>query len=744
MAFGQRRHAPLLLLAAALVFTGAHSAPASGATAAPPPAVAADGPPPVGAADHTGHSEHVAADALPVRERAPLPASREAQRADYDLPEAAHRAANECGIIGLTGSALADKVAASDLSCVNALFSLTGTDAQRTFSEAQMVTVAQRLRSVAAAYPGDDSTGAGRLVLFLRAGYYVQWYNPIVGEYGPALNAASRSALDAFFGGPRAFEVTERNGAVLSEAVVLIDSADLGARYLRVVKRLLNGYSDAYDQFPSMVNAVNSVHTVLFRGHNRPEFVAAVTADTGVLTALRDFALRNLGLLPGPRSYLTSNAGRELARFLQHDVLRPTVRPQVRQLLAVSSSTGATAPLWVGVAEMADSYDRANCSAYGVCDLQERLLAEVLPITHSCASTLRVRAQRITAAQLSQTCSSLLRQDAHFHDIARDTGPVAGDRNTSLEVIVYDSSTDYRTYAGAMWGIDTNNGGMYLEGDPSAAGNQARFIAYEAEWLLPEFAIWNLNHEYTHYLDGRFNLHGDFTSNVTTPTIWWIEGFAEYVSYSYRNLAYPEAITEAGKRTHALSTLFGTTYSHDTTRVYRWGYLAVRYMIQSRRSDVDTVLGLYRRGDWNGARSFLGTTVGSRYDSDWYSWLGRCAGGDCGTQQPGGECAEADARQLGNGCTRSNRSASGSGYDYLYLSMPAGKSQLRITSSGGTGNCDLYYSPRSWATAANATHRSTTSGNAESITVNSPPSGYLYVSLRGNPGCAGVSVSARF
>ncbi|MFC7615611.1 collagenase [Actinokineospora soli] len=755
-----------------------------------------------------------------MAQRPPLPSSTKAHRVDYDLAPAA---ASDCGIVGLTGAALADKVASSPMSCVNALFLLTGADARSTFSESQMITVAERLRSAGATYPGDDSTGAARLTLFLRAGYYVHYYDPTVGQYGPALTTATRSALDTYFAAPRAFDVSQGNGTVLGEAVTLVDSADLGARYLHVVQRLLTSYHTGYNQFPSMVNAVNSVYTVLFRGHYRPEFLPAVTTD--LLATLRDFAQRNVSLLSGPQSFLTSNAGRELARFLQYDSLRATVRPMVQQLFGISSIRGATAPLWVGLAEMADAYDKANCSAYGTCDLQAKLAAEILPITHTCASTLRIRAQEMTSAQLTQTCSSLLNQDAYFHSVAKDPGPVTGDRNTSLEVVVYNSSTDYRTYAGAMWGIDTNNGGMYLEGDPSATGNQARFIAYEAEWLRPAFAIWNLNHEYTHYLDGRFNLHGDFDSNVTTPTVWWIEGFAEYVSYSYRDTTYTEAITEAGKRTYALSTLFGTTYNHDTMRVYRWGYLAVRYMIQSHRADVDTVLGHYRRGDWNSARAFLTGTVGSRYDSDWYSWLSQCATGQCGgtganqpptadftsavsgrtatftdrstdpdgtitarrwdfgdgtsstATSPGhtyaadgtytvtlrvtdsggltattsravtigtGECTGADTRLLGNGCVRSNRSATASGYDYMYVLLPAGTSQLRITSSGGTGNCDLYYSPSSWATTTTATHRSTASGNTESITVSGPPSGYVYVSLRGNTSCSGVAVTARY
>ena len=42
------------------------------------------------------------------------------------------------------------------------------------------------LRSSATNYPGDNSTSTGQLVLFLRAGYFVQWYNEsTVGAYGP-------------------------------------------------------------------------------------------------------------------------------------------------------------------------------------------------------------------------------------------------------------------------------------------------------------------------------------------------------------------------------------------------------------------------------------------------------------------------------------------------------------------------------------------------------------------------------
>ncbi|MER7700152.1 collagenase [Streptomyces sp. NPDC096095] len=523
------------------------------------------------------------------------------------------------------------QIKASTTDCVTTLFGLTGDDARLAFREAQMASVAYALRDNSADYPGDASTGTPQLVLYLRAGYYVHWYHPdVVGPYGSALRTAIRSGLDGFFASPRSRDVTDANGGTLSEAVILIDSAEENARYLSVVKRLLADYDSSWNASSRMLAAVNNVYTVTFRGHQVPAFVSAVEADPSLIDSLYRFAADHISLLEGDQAYLTSNAGRELSRFLQHTSLRSTVRPPATALLRQTSITGPTAPLWVGIAEMADYYDRANCSTYGVCDLQERLKREVLPVRHTCSPSIRILAQQMTSAELSASCTSLIEQDAYFHRVARDNGPVADDNNTAIEVIAYDSSSDYQTYAGAMYGIDTNNGGMYLEGDPSVVGNQPRFIAYEAEWLRPDFHIWNLNHEYTHYLDGRFTMYGDFAANMTTPTIWWVEGFAEYISYHYREEPYTAAMTEAGKGTYALSTLFSTDYSHDTTRVYRWGYLAVRYMAEKRRADLDQVLGHYRVGEWGAARTYLTRTIGTRYDSDWKTWLAACAAGDCG------------------------------------------------------------------------------------------------------------------
>ncbi|MFH8473476.1 M9 family metallopeptidase [Streptomyces sp. NPDC018000] len=724
----------------------------------------------------TDDADHISRKPLKVADRPPLSASKDALRRDYDDPSTAlpshpapsmtakararakaagltattggaSAACNVGDFTSRTGSALVQQVKSSTTDCVNTLFRVKGNDGYLAFREEQMATIANALRDGSAAYPGDSSTGMPQLVLYLRAGYYVQYYDPdTVGSYGPQLRSAIQGGLDAFFASSHAFDVTDANGETLSEAVILIDSAVENARYLHVVKRLLADYNSSYNSSWYMVNAVNNVYTVLFRGHQVPEFVAAVEADPSPLSALRDFASRHLDLLGTKQSFLASNAGLELGRFLKEDSLRPKASPMAAGLLGQSSITGPTAPLWVGLAQMVEAYDKANCSYYGTCDLVQRLKKAVLPVNYTCSDSIRILAQQMSTADLAASCTSLRNQDAYFHDVARDNGPVEGDRNTTIEVVAFDSSTDYQTYAGAIYGINTNNGGMYLEGDPTAAGNQPRFIAYEAEWVRPQFQIWNLNHEYTHYLDGRFNMYGDFEAGMTTPTVWWVEGFAEYVSYSYRKVTYAAAVAQAAAHTYPLRTLFDTTYDNaDQTRVYNWGYLAVRYMLESHRSDVDNLLRLYRKGDWNGARTLLTSTIGSRYEADWNTWLTACASGSCSTgDTPPVECAASDTRQLGKNCKRSGLAATKGNYAYMYLYIPAGTAKLEIKATGGRGEADLYYSANGWAMTNQYTRRATGAGNEHTLTIDRPAAGPHFISLYAVENFDGVTVSTKY
>ncbi|CAM5664319.1 collagenase [Streptomyces viridochromogenes] len=627
-----RRMASALIAGAAL--TAVTTAPAPAAQPGPTPTAASTGtpaPPPSGPSPDTTSAPAVQERPVKSVELPPLTPTR---LPVHRTPAPGLRAAacTPADFGSRTGAELVALVRAASTDCVNSLFSVGATDARAVFREAQMVTVADAFTRVARTYGGDNASRISQLVLFLRAGYYVQYNHPdATGPYGPSLSAATTRGMDAFFARPRSRDVTTANGDVLREVVVLTDSAGRQARYLDVYQRILDDYDRSYDSLPSMLAAVNAVHTPLWRGNWNPAYVRAVIADRSVVRTLHTFALAHLDLLGTDRGYLTSNAGMNLARHVEHPELRTTVRPRVRHLLDTARITGRTAALWVSVATQADAYDAGNCAYYGICDLEGRLMRAALPITHRCDAARTIRAQSLTRADLDAACASLLGQDAYVHDLVRDPGPIPGQHLSTLDLYVFAGREDYRTYAGAIFGISTDNGGMTLIGDPDDPANAPFAVMYQKSEDTGHAArVWNLNHEYTHYLDARDNLKGDFGRQTSIPDVWWIEGFAEYASYGYRGRTYTDAVSEAGRHTYRLSTLFQNTYANsDVTRTYAWGYLAVRYMLERHPADVHRMLERFRAGDYAGGYAVYATGIGTRYDADFDAWLTECAAGAC-------------------------------------------------------------------------------------------------------------------
>lgn len=717
----------------------------------------------------------------------------------------------------LSGSALVSKVKSCDVSSLNDLYGLGGTAAYNVFQESKMASVAYGLRDVSTSYPGNNSTQALQLITYLRAGYYVQYYDTSVGQYGAALRTAITAALDAFFANANSLVANDANGEVLGEAIILVDSSTQNARYLSRMSDVLNRFDSTWLASWYMRGAANSVYTVTFRGHQNADFKTLIQSDQRIIDALYNFHNRWTSLLGTDNGYLTSNAAREMARFLQHTgTVQTKVRPLARDLISRSSLTGSTAAVYVGVAEMVEYYDKANCSYYGTCNFRQELAAAVLPVSYSCSATLRIRAQNMSSSELASTCATQAAEETRFHTML-ETGrvPVSGDVNDDLEMVVFDSSTDYQTYAGVLFGNDTNNGGIYLEGNPTDPNNQARFIAYEAEWVRPTFQIWNLEHEYVHYLDGRFDMSGDFGAYLTASTVWYIEGVAEYVAYVSNN---PTAIDAIRNAQHVpLSTIWRNTYSSGTERVYRWGYFAVRFMFERHRGEVRNILNYFRSGNYAGYNSYLLSTLGSIYDAEFQTWLAGVLNGG-GTNQPPvadftftangltvsfvdrstdadgsiasrswnfGDGTSSTAASpsktytaagtytvaltatdnqgatnvrsqsvtvtatnpgtaLQNGVPRNNLAAT-TGQSLMFtLDVPAGATNLRFAMSGGSGDADMYVRFGSAPTLTAYDCRPYTSGNSETCTINPARTGRYYVMLRADSSFSGVTLTGSF
>ncbi|MGW8390745.1 collagenase [Pseudoduganella sp. HUAS MS19] len=654
-----------------------------------------------------------------------------------------------------SGAALAEYVATlPDFECTYPLFSVAPSLATSIYSSANVSAVASRLASEAASYNGSNMKLVN-LVLYLRAGYY-QASGGTIPALTESVRAPLRTAIHGLVQGSALYANNTVAPTTAGETWKLVTNMNDEVHFLPDAKAAVARFTNTAAK-PTAAEALkqNSAGggmtgalTVLFRAHGAPNVGTTLSNDISYANTLYAFITNNkAALLNSNASYQLTDASNETFRFMQYAGLKPQVKPMVQNTLNTSTMLGADSGMWLAAAQAVKYYDNGNCAQYGVCNYEQQLANAVLKTTYNCSPTLRLRAQDVTQSQVQEICATLAAGENYAHAMLQTKRtPVAHDNNSALELVVFDDYANYSKYAGVIYGIDTNNGGMYLEGDPSVVGNQARFIAHEASWLRPTFKVWNLEHEYVHYLDGRFNMYGDFGDSTSVPTVWWIEGIGEYLSLKNNN---QPAIDMARSRKYRLSDIFGNTYSMSDyqDRAYRWGYMATRFMMERHRSDVDQVLAKFRVGDYARYNDFM-RDIGTRYDNEFAAWADAATTAgepplpDSVSNLP--TCSgQASPTYLGKNCAIRNLS-SGS-RTYLHLMVPAGARNVKLMSAGGSGNMDMYVALNRYPSTTSYDYASTNAGNVENISIPSPVANqWYYIVLEAKQPFSGVTVGVTY
>jgi microbial collagenase len=614
--------------AAAFALLGALGAPAVADTA-PPRAQQARMP---RAPQNLPLSPEQAAYNLPLSKQDRTTLQQQSQPRQSGLRSKRSAAADDAcrdmnALAGYRGAALADYVVnLPDYECHYGLFSVDKTLAATIFSGENVHAVASRFVQELYRY---DATNLAlvNLLIYLRSAYYQYEVNGVADQV-PGLAVALRPYIRQSIEGDALFRENPRAPSTASELMKLIPNLKDEPYYVPFLKTKVAAYTASAAnpqaaaplQQTSAAGGFTGLLTVFFYAHQRPDAQALLGSDASLPETLFRFVTANRASLSGTRAaYQLADAARETFRFLRYPAQQPRVKPMIQQLLASTSMTGADSDLWLAAAEAVQYGDPDHCADYGVCDYKGKLSAAVLTQRYACNERIRVVAQQLTGPQMQSVCATVGKQEDYFHRMLKtNRQPVANDHNETIELVVFSDYDNYRKYASVLYGISTDNGGMYLEGDPSKPGNQARFIAHEASWLRPQFQVWNLEHEFTHYLDGRYDMAGDFTVSTAQPTVWWIEGVAEYLSRKNDN---PESIEAARSGRYRFSEVVKTRYSSSdyVARAYRWGYMATRFMFERHRAEVDTIVARFRRGDYNGYATYL-ADLAPRYDQEFADW----------------------------------------------------------------------------------------------------------------------------
>jgi len=99
---------------------------------------------------------------------------------------------------------------------------------------------------------------------------------------------------------------------------------------------------------------------------------------------------------------------------------------------------------------------------------------------------------------------------------------------------------------------------------------------------------------------------------------------------------------------------------------------------------------------------------------------------------------------LTSGVPVTNISGASGSQQFWKLSVPAGKTSLVFTISGGTGDADLYVRLGAKPTTSTFTCRPFLNGNNETCTISSPTAGDWYVMIRGFAAFSGVTLKGTY
>ncbi|MFD9335567.1 collagenase [Streptomyces sp. NPDC060028] len=446
-------------------------------------------------------------------------------------------------------------------------------------SDAHVQAVSRRISGLAAAHDGRNSSHLEEMFTYLHASVYHDFSRSEIDLTDAATVDAMRRAIADFGDAAHTFDVTASNARTLREALYATGPG-LRQYQIGLVKKVLatlDASHTATNRDGAWGGAVLAALTVnylgVYPGNQDSAFHAAAKADAGYRAAFKAFA--GYTHLKGTvNDWAARDALGEYGRFGQIDGLRDPIVADLGGLLGqVKTAWGNGSEQWAKIVSWLNTYEA--CKPYGVCkeDIEKMLFPNTYLYDNG-AIKVRTALDRATVDQLYYASKQVKTQ---FHRVIGTDQPLAGDPNTTLNIVLYASRADYVTYQTMLNGYGTNNGGMYIE-------NGATFYTYQRR--VPQDSSLTLEelfrHEYTHYLNGRFAVPGSFGQGPwyeSDRTTAMDEGTAEFFDGATRDngIAVRKSLvkgiisdTAGGGPRMSIEQLLNATYDGDGFRFYNY------------------------------------------------------------------------------------------------------------------------------------------------------------------------------
>ena len=576
----------------------------------------------------------------------------------------------ECKVSEFTsaeGEDLLELIDSVPVNCIDNWFfgnnEVSTEELSKIFSKKNIIYVAESARGRADEYDSKKGrTGSvGKLYVFLHAGYYnYDGFTEFV-EFRSEIG----STLRAFVENQYFYDEGDAHALMLQSIIRFMTITGFRYLFFFEVAKLLKQRHDARSYIQSdreweLVTAILNLLSVTVLSHTW-----AIELDSGPVIALirhiddYDSAFVESSLIElvetlvdiGVSDKITGSGGpfthiayslRQILYFLSMKE-RPAFDPAYVEVPAAKERPALLSTLKTGLRKLVnhrenyrdDYYDDKNIYiAIGIVayfyrrnhthltDLNEEFLKKILPSRYSCGKHVVVRSQYSgdlyddTEIQEHQeeVCRTLAYQEELFHSVLDTKKRLApGVSSEYLEIIAF--KDDNRI--GLVFGKLPSPIGGYRRRDLSSEHNIA--IASANISVGSERFSHVLRHEFVHHLDHVYNLgpmnetYGLRYLDVDLGNFFfvWIEGLAEYLSLE-NNFGPGKAYIN-----QTISSLFFGS-DHDS---YVASHLGVCFMFERHPEDVAEILDYIYKEDAEGLSNYLRNSIGTKYDSEFVSWL---------------------------------------------------------------------------------------------------------------------------
>ena len=515
------------------------------------------------------------------------------------------------------------------------LFQFTSDSLKFYQDDSRMQAIIDKLAEQGQTYTENDSKGIETLGETLRAAFYLGFYHNELSKLNErSYHDKCLPALKAIAKNPNFKLGTSEQNRVISLYGKLIGNASADAEVIQYAGGIFKQYNDNLATFIEDITKGNAVYELLkgidyevqsymYTTGKEPKDTMWYRNIDSFINEINRFAL--IGTVTDKNGWLINNGIYYAGRFGKFHSTSTIGQQVVTEAMRIYPYLGEQ--YFVAADQITTNYGGvdANGKTINLDQIREDGKKKYLPKTYTFDDGAIVfkAGDKVTEEKIKRLYWAAKEVRSQFYRTVGSDKPLEnGHADDVLTMVIYNSPEEYQ-FNRQLYGYETNNGGIYIEG-------VGTFFTYER---TPQQSIYSLEelfrHEFTHYLQGRYEVpglwgQGDIYQNERLT--WFEEGNAEFFAGSTRlDSVVPRKSIIGGlsndpaKRYTAEQTL---NAKYGTWDFYNYSFALQSYMYNNCPEMFDKIHDLIRANDVPGYDAYRSTlSKDNQLNADYQSYM---------------------------------------------------------------------------------------------------------------------------